>query len=305
MRPSEPDRPRRVVSISLGSSRRDKAHQAEILGVPFTIERQGCDGDMERFARLFKELDGKADALGVGGADIWVVVGEKRYAFRQILAISQGAVQTPVVDGSGLKHTLERDAIRRLQESGEVDFSKEKVLLVSAADRYGMAQALADACPSVVYGDLCFGLGLPIPVRSYRTVERLGRLLLPLVTRLPLKWFYPTGEKQEKREPRCPKLFQEATLIAGDWHYIRRHAPDRLDGKTVLTQTVRAADLEWLRQIGVRRLVTTTPVMAGETFATNVMEGVLTALQGRRCTQDETAAWIKELGWGPSVLDLN
>lgn len=298
---------KRVVSVSLGSSKRNKTHELEILGTPFRIERIGTDGDLDKFAQLFTELDGKVDALGVGGADIYVVVGEKRYAFRQIQKLIAGAKTTPVVDGSGLKHTLERETIRRLQREGTVDFTKERVLLVSAVDRFGMAQALLEVGAKTTYGDLLFGLGVPIPVRSYATVKLLGALMLPIITRLPLKWFYPTGEKQETRAPKFPKHFDDATLICGDWHYIRRYAPDKMVGKTIITQTVRKADLDWLRTTGARRVITTTPVMGGETFATNVMEGVVVAVLGKRpdtITEAEYLDTLARLAWSPNVIEL-
>ncbi|MEJ5171197.1 MAG: hypothetical protein WHU10_09425 [Fimbriimonadales bacterium] len=298
---------KRVVSVSLGSSKGNKVFETEILGEPFRIERIGTDGDRQRFARLFRELDGKVDALGVGGADIYVVAAGRRYAFREIQRLVSGAKTTPVVDGSGLKHTLERETIRRLVEEGVVDFTQERVLLVSAVDRYGMAEALSKACPNVVYGDALFALGLPWRIRSYRTIQLAGTLLLPLVVRLPFQWFYPTGEKQEQRTPKFRDVFEWATWIAGDKHYIRRYAPERMDGKTVLTQSIRKHDLEWLRSAGVRRLVTTTPEMGGETFATNVMEGVVVALAGKRpeqMTEEDYLSVLRRLGWRPNVLDL-
>ncbi len=298
---------KRVVSVSLGSSKRNKTHELDILGQSFRIERIGTDGDLDAFAKMFADLDGKVDALGVGGADIYVVVGEKRYAFRQIQRLISGAKITPVVDGSGLKHTLERETIHRLQRDGTVDFKQECVLLVSAVDRFGMAQALIDVGAKTTYGDLLFGLGLPIPVRSYGMVKFIGALTLPIITRLPFKWFYPTGEKQESRTPKFPKVFAEATFICGDWHYIRRYAPDNLRGKTILTQTVRKADLDWLKTTGARRVITTTPVMGGETFATNVMEGVVVALLGKRpeqMTEQDYLDTLARLDWAPNVIDL-
>jgi hypothetical protein len=296
-----------VVSISLGSSKRDKRQEVEILGEAFLIERRGTDGDLRRFQDLFEELDGKVDALGIGGADLYVVVGERKYLFRQVARLVSGVRQTPVVDGSGLKHTLERETIRALQRSGSIDFRRERVLLVSAVDRFGMAQALTEIQGSVVYGDLLFGLGIPVPLTSYRAVERLGRLILPIVTRLPIQWFYPTGGKQEERRPRFERFFQGATIVAGDWHYIRRYAPDRLEGKTILTQTLREADLEWLRGAGASRAITTTPMMGGETFATNVMEGVIVALLGKgpdALAESDYLGALERLGWEPNVIDL-
>ena len=296
-----------IVSVSLGSSKRDKRSEVLIAGEPFLIERVGTDGDLKRFQQLFAELDGKVDALGVGGADLYIWVGDRRYTFRSIQRLVSVATKTPVVDGSGLKNTLEREALRWIQEHRVIDLSRSTVLLVAAVDRFGMAQELAQLARRVIYGDLVFAVGLPIPIRSYRTVEFLGRLLLPIITRLPFQWFYPTGEKQEKRTPRAEHLFQEADVIAGDWHYIHRYMPDRIPDKTVVTNTVRKADIEFLRAAGAARVITTTPVIEGESFATNVMEGVIVALTGRRpetLTPDDYRAALCQLNWSPSVIEL-
>jgi len=299
---------KRVVSISLGTSKRDKRDEVEILGEPFLLERIGVDGDLKRYAQMFRDLDGKVDALGVGGADIWVVVEDRKYAFRQIKQLVSGATKTPVVDGSGLKHTLERETIRSLQHDGIVDFKRETTLLVSAVDRFGMAQALVEQGGKVIFGDLLFGLGINKPLRDYASVKKIGNAVLPLFTQLPFKWLYPTGDKQLERKPRFPAVFQEATVVCGDWHYIRRYAPDDLTGKTVITQTLRKADLELLRQWKVARAITTTPVIGGETFATNVMEGVVVALLGKRPSEISEGDYLdvlRRLNWKPNVIDLS
>lgn len=298
---------KRVVSVSLGSSKRNKQSRITILGEEFLIERIGVDGDLRAFERTFQELDGKVDALGVGGADIYLWVDSKRYAFRQIERLVFGAKQTPVVDGSGLKHTLERKMIFFLQEQGIIHFEKEKVLLTMAVDRVGMARALSEVCPRVVYGDLMFGLGLPIRLRSYKTLSILAKIALPIITRLPFRWFYPVGEKQEKRKPKFPWAFHEATVIAGDWHYILRYCPEKLPNKTIITNTLRKADLDWLREAGVCRAITSTPNIEGETFGTNVMEGVIVALIGKR-PQDLNAEdyenVLRKLKWQPNIFEF-
>lgn len=298
---------KRVVSISLGTSKRDKKNEVEILGQPFTLERRGTDGDLEKFRQLFIELDGQTDALGVGGADIFVVIDDRRYAFRQIQQLISGATKTPVVDGSGLKHTLERETIRSLQRDGVIDFKGQKVLLVSAVDRFGMAQALVETGADIVFGDVLFGLGLPVKLTNYGQVKRLGSIVLPIITRLPFKWFYPTGEKQEKRTPKFPAVFNEASIICGDWHFIRKFAPEPMEGKTIISNTLRKADIEWLTSAGVKRAIATTPDIGGETFATNVMEGVVVSLLGQppsRLTEADYLKVLRELGWSPNIMDL-
>lgn len=298
-----------VVSVSLGTSQRNKSQTTEILGEEFQIERIGCDGDLKLYAEKFREFDGKADAIGVGGADIYLWLAGRRYTFKQIAGIIAANVKTsPVVDGSGLKHTLERETIRRLQRDGTVDFKSSKTLLVSAVDRFGMAEALAAAGGQVTFGDLLFAFGLPIPVRKYETVLTLGKLTLPLVTSLPFKWVYPTGKKQEERKPKFVQEFLNADVIAGDWHYIHRYMPDKLPGKTIITQTLRNADFDLLRSAGVKQVITTTPLMGGETFATNVMEGVIVAVLGKKPTELAESDYfgvLEKLNWKPEVMNLD
>jgi len=299
---------RRITSVSLGSSKRDKSTTATLLGEPFTIERVGTDGDLDGFRRKFGELDGKVDAFGVGGADIHIYAAGKRYTFGQIERLTREAVKTPVVDGSGLKNTLERETIALLQKTGAIDFSKSKVLLVSAVDRFGMAEALDAAGASVVYGDMMFGLGIGIPLRSLAQVNQAARLLLPIVVRLPFQWLYPTGDKQNSIDPKWGPYYAEADIIAGDFPFIRRHMPDSLKGKTILTNTTTAADVEELKKRGVARLITTTPEFDGRSFGTNVMEGVLVALSGKRpedLTPGDYMDLLARLEWKPRIAELN
>jgi len=158
-----------------------------------------------------------------------------------------------------------------------------------------------------VYGDILYGLGLPIPLRSWRLLQILAQVALPLVVRMPIEWIYPTGARQEVNTPRYPRYFEEADVIAGDWHLIRRYMPERLDGKIVITQSSRTADVAMLRERGVAMLVTTTPEIGGEAFATNVMEAVLVVLSGKRpeaLTAEDYLGTLRSLGWAPVVRRL-
>ncbi|MER3466248.1 MAG: quinate 5-dehydrogenase, partial [Armatimonadota bacterium] len=252
--------------------------------------------------------DGEADALGVGGADLYLWIDDRRYTFRQIKRLVSGAKRTPVVDGSGIKNTLERRLIHHLNHSEVVPFGCLRVLLTMAVDRFGMAKALTDVCPNVVFGDAMFGIGLPLRIRSYGALRMIGKALLPIITRLPFQWFYPTGEKQDERKPKFGWAFREADVICGDWHYIRRHCPDDLGGKIIITNTVRTSDIEFLTRAGATRVITSTPKMDGESFGTNVMEGVLVALLGKRpeeLTADDYNSILDRIGWQPNVYELS
>ena len=299
-----------VVSVSLGSSTRDHRVQVEWLGERFDIERVGFDGSIDRAIARLHELDGNVDAIGLGGIDVYLYAGTKRYALRDGLRMMEAVTRTPVVDGSGLKNTLERQTVRHLQQNGIVDFAGAPVLMVSALDRFGMAQALVAAGAQVTFGDFIFALGLDKPVTSLEEFEHLAERYLPDACKLPFQFFYPTGKKQERApEPKFPQYYDAARIIAGDFHFIRQHMPDRLHGKIVLTNTVTQTNVEELRDRGASMLVTSTPNLGGRSFGTNVMEAALLAKLGKRwqdVTEDDYLSLLKRLDFSPRIerLDL-
>jgi hypothetical protein len=299
---------KRVVSISLGSSKRDKKVIANFFGTEFEIERVGTDGDMQKYREKIAELDGKVDAFGVGGTDIYVYAGSKRYALREIVQLWSIAKKTSYVDGSGLKHTLERETVAYLQDHNIVDFKSKSVLMVCAVDRFGMAEALATRAKSIVFGDIMFSLGFGIPLKKWSSVTSLARIILPIIQFVPFKYLYPTGEKQEAVTPKWTEYYAAADVIAGDFHLIRRYMPEDLKGKIILTNTTTDADVEQLKKRGVKQLITTTPVFDGRSFGTNVMEAVLITLMGKapdQITPQDYLAKLKELGWQPQVQNLD
>ncbi len=300
---------KRVVSVSIGSSTRDHSVQTELLGIPFEISRRGTDGDLRKAKEVLKELDGKVDAIGLGGLDVYLYSKTKRYALRDGLKLLQLVEHTPVVDGSGLKNTLEREVIRMLANDERIPLKGKKVLMVCALDRFGMAGALEEAGAKVTYGDLIFSLNLDQPILSLDELAERADKLLPDFCKLPISMLYPTGKKQADIEPTplTDKYYQDAEIIAGDFLFIRRHLPDHLEGKTIITNTVTSKDLDELRKRGVTYLVTTTPEFNGRSFGTNVMEAVMLAILGKKWDEVEPQDYldlIKRLEFKPRVVKL-
>ena len=297
-----------VVSVSLGSSSRDHRAEATLLGERFDISRVGTDGKLDVAIGMVHELDGKVDAIGLGGIDVYLYAGRHRYALRDGLRLLEAAKITPIVDGSGLKNTLEREAVRFMQDELSIDLRGKHVLMVSALDRFGMAQALVDAGADVLFGDFIFALDKDMPVRGLHEFEALAEKYLPDACKLPFQFFYPTGKKQEKPpEPKYPRYYEEAEIIAGDFHFMRQFMPERLDGKIVLTNTVTERDVNDLGARGVKTLITTTPELAGRSFGTNVLEAALLALLGKKWSDVEPADYerlLRELRLRPRVVEL-
>lgn len=293
-----------VVSVSIGSSQRDHKIEVELLGEKLLIERRGTDGSLERAAQLLRELDGHVDAIGLGGMDLYIFAGGRRYVLRDVKRLADVVKRTPVVDGSGLKNSLERWVVRSLVERGEVSLAQRKVLMVAAVDRFGMAEELVAHDADVTFGDLIFTLGVPVPLHSLKALDRVARVVAPIATQLPFKMLYPTGQKQETTVSKYERYFRDAEVIAGDFHFIRRYMPQEMHGKGIITNTVTERDVQLLQERGVSFLVTTTPNLGGRSFGTNVIEGVMVAVSGRapeELTAEDYLDLLQRLQFQPRI----
>ena len=295
-----------IVGISLGSSVRDHAVSVNLMGEECRVERFGTDGDMGRMIDLIKEYDGKVDAFGLGGIDIYISAVDKRYILRDARKIVEAAQQTPIVDGSGLKHILEKRVIEYLVANTDIFKERRKVLLTCAMDRLGMAQALFEAGCDVTLGDFLFVLNVPLPLKSLKSLARLARVVAPVVVRLPFSMVYPTGEQQGENKPRQTRFFLDNEIIAGDFHFIHRYMPPELPGKIVITNTVTKRDIDYLKERGVKTLVATTPEMDGRSFGTNILEAILVSLAGGtgELPGEQYDRMLEDLKIRPRIEDL-
>ena len=89
---------KRAVSVSLGSSQRNKNVVIHLNDTPISVERIGTDGDEKLARQKFAELDGTVDALGVGGVELALRLAGRIYP-----------LQLRPIAGAG----READALRR------------------------------------------------------------------------------------------------------------------------------------------------------------------------------------------------
>jgi hypothetical protein len=238
------------------------------------------------------------------------MVDDKWYRLYSCEKMVRFIKETPVVDGTGLKNSLEGKAAAFVDAKlGDYvqKMGGKKVFVMTGADRWGLTHGFVQAGYECVFGDFMFSLGINIPLHSEHQLKTMAGIVMPIAGRLPFEWVYPIGEKQEERKPKYPKYFEWATVIAGDCHYIKRYMPDNMKDKVVVTNTTTPQDVELFKKCGVKYLITTTPVLDGRSFGTNMMESALIALSGKKrvLTHDEYEELLKKLGFEPSLQELN
>jgi len=295
---------KRAVSVSLGSSKRDKSVTIRLKGHEILVERIGTDGNIDKARQLYLDLDGKVDAFGVGGVDLYLRLDEREYPLHAALKLVEGVTQTPLCDGRGLKHTLERRVfeLAKPQTSG-VHFQQGFVPV--AVDRQGLAEAVAEVSENVVIGDLMVALGVPFPIYGIPAFKRVARIMLPIVSYFPMSMLF-YGSDGAEHEPKYVNYFEGSDLVAGDFLFMRKYMPLDMSGKTIVTNTTTEENIKLLKARGVKTVITTTPRYEGRSFGTNMMEAALTAFagHGRNLTDDELNVLIDELGLAPTVMDL-
>lgn len=293
-----------AISISLGSSKRDKSVKVNLNGQEILVERIGTNGDIEKAHQMYLDLDGKVDAFGVGGVDLYLRLDDREYPLHTALKLVSGVKQTPLCDGRGLKHTLERRVFQLIKSQlGDVRFKQAFVPV--AADRAGLAEAVAEVAERTVFGDLMVALGVPIPIYGIPAFKRVARVMLPIVSHFPMSMIF-YGSDGPEHEPKYTKYFAESDLIAGDFLFMRKYMPTDLSGKTIVTNTTTEDNIALLKERGVKRIITTTPRFDGRSFGTNMNEAMLTAYAGRRrrLSDDELNGLIDELGIRPTLIQF-
>ncbi len=300
---------KRVVSVSIGSSKRDHAVELVLEGTRFLISREGQDGDLDKAAARIRELDGTIDAFGMGGIDMYLRADGRKYYFREARKLGANAKKTPIVDGSGLKGPIEKATVEFMVDELGLTLKGKKALITSAVDRWGMAEGLREAGCDLYVGDLPYTLGVPYMIRSWGLLRVLVRIVAPIAAQLPFSWLYPTGSAQDKEpEPNAlmERVYTECDIISGDWQFVKKYLLPDMSGKWIITNTTTAEDVELCRSRGVELLVTSTPRLEGRSFGTNVIEATMVALDGAsgELSPDRYRELLDRVGFKPDVLWL-
>jgi predicted amino acid dehydrogenase len=301
---------KQIASISLGPSSRDYELVTQMFGEQVHVRRIGADGDVARARALVAQFDGHVDAIGLGSMSIYFQVGHRTYVHQQIQHVASAARVTPVVDGVHLKNTLERWAIGKIASRQRDLFSHKRVFVVSGIDRFSLAEVLSAYTTRITFGDPLFHLNLPFALHSFAQLEGYAALALPALCRAPYGKLCPVGGDQDLRTARGQRYFDQADIIAGDFAYIRRFAPENLRRKTLITNALSANDVEDLRARGVESLITITPPLDDKHpfVGTNVIEAIFVSFMDRPVsdlTDDDYLNLICQSGLEPQVTVLN
>ena len=125
------------------------------------IHRIGVDGDVKQIRALISKYDGQVDAIGLDGIPVALHLGDAHLPHRVGGPLPTLARRTPVVDGSGIRASLERWGVILADRSEPGIFSQKHVLMVPGLNHNGLAEALSRRTPHIRYADPMVFFALP------------------------------------------------------------------------------------------------------------------------------------------------
>jgi len=304
-----PASPARVAVLHLGQG--DETASFAIAGRKVEMQRIGCGGDPRRARRQIEALDGRVDTISLEGIPAHLELGGRRHPHAVGSALPSAARRTTVVDGSGIRPALERWAVTLAQRAEPGIFSKKRILMVPGLNHGGLAQALSRFSPEIRYADPAIYFSLPDApgVGHPKTLRQAAPSTLKWLRSAPFQRLAPHPDQPGR--PSTTALFRWADVLAGDVGAIRRHAPERLDGKTIVVESADEADLADLTRRGAAIAVTLMPSLDGYgelgRWSAATVEAVLASLRpdpAAPLSEDAYLDLLADLDWTPAIRHL-
>ena len=150
-----------VIGISLGAKSQDFDFRTRFLGVDLHVQRLGTDGSSAQAAKLVRQWDTRADAIGLGLAKDSGRVGAQRKRDADADKLARLATRVPVSTGARLADLFLEWAVRHAQHSLGRYFDNAKVLFFSGLANPKLAMSMSEYTQNLLFADPLLQLGVP------------------------------------------------------------------------------------------------------------------------------------------------
>ncbi len=295
---------KKVVTVSLGSSKQDFSFETDFLGHHFQVKRMGADNDTGKAWELMRRQQANADAIGLGEiGDHWNV-GQNTVVNKETKRLLNVVTRVPATTGATLRRLLQVRAVRYVQNHLGDFFNNNLVLFLSGMRNYDMAVALADYTPNLSFADALTQTGAPALLTSLTQLELYSKG----------HDFALSGKRGEMLEAalsgfknnRLAAAVAKSHVVVGTFAEIRAvGSAANLDGKTVITSAVDDERLAFFTKCNVNLVIDVSPQLFQRVVGTNVIEAMILAALGKpheEVSDDDFIEILDELDLKPRLL---
>ena len=295
---------KKVVTVSVGSSKQDFSFETDFLGHHFQVKRLGADNDTGKAWELMRRQQASADAIGLSEvADHWNV-GQSTVVNKETRRLLNVVTRVPATTGATLRRLLQVRAVRYVQNHIGHYFDNNIVLFLSGMRNYDMAVALSDYTPNLNFADALAQTGAPKLLTSLTQLELYAKGSDWALSGKP-------GELLEAalsgfKNNRMAAAVAKSHVIVGTYAEIKQiGSPANLAGKTVITSAVDDQRLAFFTHCKVNLVVDVSPQLFERVVGVNVIEAMILATLGKpheEVSDDDFTEILDELKIVPRLL---
>ena len=295
---------KKVVTVTLGSSKQDFEFKTEFLGQSFSVRRLGADMDTGKAWELMRRQQASADAIGLGEISDHYHVGLRTVINKDTQHLTNVVTRVPVTTGATLRRLLQVRAVRYVQKELGNYFNNNLVLFLSGMRNYDMAVALSDYTTNLSFADALFQTGAPTMLTSLEQLELYAKgSELMLSSR--------TGRTLESalsgfKNSRVASVVEKSHVIVGTFAEIKAvGSPANLEGKTLITSAVDEECMAFFTKCKVNLVVDVSPMLFEKVVGINTIEAMILAALDKRqeeVSDDDFEEILNELDIKPRLL---
>ena len=269
-----------VIGISLGAKSQDFEFRTRFLGQDLHVRRLGTDGSAAKAAKLVKQWDGKADAIGLGLVKDKARLVARRRGEADAARLIALASQTPVSTGARLADLFLEWAVRHTQATLGRYFDNARVLFFSGIAHHKLAMSMAEYTQNLQFADPLLQLGVP---KLLTSIDALG--LYAGGAHYVSEWapprLLPGPLLEQWSKFVLRKALAKATVVVARVHELDEFGVEELAGKTIVTTTVNDERLAQFRDKGVHLVVDGAPLIEGHAVDPSLLDAMIQAATGK------------------------
>lgn len=295
---------KKVVSVSLGSSKHDFAFETDFLGHHFQVQRFGADDDSTQAWELMRRQQAEADAIALGDVGDHYRVGLHSVEHKETKRLLNVVTRVPATTGATLRRLLQVRAVRQVQHELKEYFNNNIVLFLSGMRNYDMAVAMADYTPNLRFADAIWQTGAPATLTSLEQLELFAK---------GSKWMLPKKPRElleaslsSFKRSRVMAEVEKAHVVVGTWAELKAVGTvGNLAGKTLITSAVDDDRLAFFKRCKVNLVIDVSPQLFERVVGIGTVEAMILAALGRppeEVSDDDFEEILDELRVRPRLL---
>jgi predicted amino acid dehydrogenase len=295
---------KKVVTVTLGSSKQDFSFETEFLGQAMTVQRVGADMDTGKAWELMRRQQASADVVALSEISDHYQVGLRTLINKETERLTKVVTRVPVTTGATMRRLLQVRAIRHVQKELGNYFNNNLVLFLSGMRNYDMAVAMADYTPNLSFADAVFGTGSPVLLNSLEKLELYAKGSDFILSGRPGQLLESalTGFKNK----RISNAVADAHVVVGTFAEIKAVGNrTNLQGKTLITSAVDDERLAFFKDCKVNLVVDVTPKLFDRVVGVSTLEAMVLAKLGKEASEvsdDDFTEILDELNLKPRLL---